>query len=228
VEFFDKIFLQIKLYMAPPVSWTNERILEGLKRFYEEHTRYPSAREFDTCPYLPTARQIQRKFPGGLPEFREKFLLEGPFDMTKGVIRSEMAKKGLERAYAYEEAFYKYLVERIPESLVHEQKRLRPGNVACDFYIYTSKNSGVALDLFYAMDSYTFAGIINIKLKRYIQLGLNQKIYFISVSNPNLTQESINKVIENRKVMVPTNIEILTEEIFKKDLVKFVPVYREI
>ncbi len=97
---------------------------------------------------------------------------------------------------------------------MHEQKRLRPGNVACDFFIYTSKNHGIALDLFYASELFNLIGIINIKLKRYLQLSREQEVYFISISNGSFDQASINEWIKRRKGALPPNIHVLTEEEF--------------
>lgn len=206
--------------MAPLVLWTEERIKEGLNRFFEEYGRYPTALEFDNCPYLPTARQIQRRL-GGLPEFRAKFIPNEILDHTKGETRSVVAKANVVRSYVYEEEFYRFLIGLFPEKLVHEQKRLRPGNVSCDFFIYTSTKSGIAVDLFYAMDIYSLARIVNIKLKRYVQLPVAQKIYFVPVMNVEITQELIDSAMGNRKGTLPKNIHVVTEENFKGELEHF-------
>jgi hypothetical protein len=204
--------------MAPPISWTDERIKKGLERFHNEYGRYPSAREFDTCEYLPTARQLQRRYMGGLPEFREKFKLEGQFNLTTGQARSAVAKRNIQRSYNYEEEFYGYLLDILPAHLIHEQKRLRPGNIACDFFVYVSKTEGIALDLFYAMDIWSLARIVNIKLKRYELLPRNQEIYFISITNHKIDQISVDKMMGSRKSKVPNNICVMTEEEFKAKL----------
>lgn len=203
--------------MAPPVTWTDQRIQAGLDQFFQEYGRYPTAVDFDKCPYLPTARQIQRRL-GGLPEFRAKFLPDQPTDHTKGDVRSAVAKITKARSYVYEEEFYNFLINLFPEHLVHEQKRLRPGNIACDFFIYTSQKAGIAIDLFYAMDVHSLAGIIRIKLKRYGQLPIAQKVYFVSVINPHISQEAIDRIITKRKTVFPENISVVTEENFKREI----------
>lgn len=202
----------------PVNRWSDQKIKEGLERFYQETGRHPTAREFDHCAYLPSARLIQQRYRGGLPEFRKLFLPNTLTDFTKGNIRSLVAKNSIQRSYEYEERFYNFLIETIPEQLVHEQKRLRPGNIACDFFIYTSEKTGLALDLFYADELFNLINIINIKLKRYIGLPRTQQIYFISVSNPKIVQEKINTWVRNRKIELPENIHVSTEEEFIKTL----------
>ena len=51
-------------------EWTTERIKDGFERFRKENGRLPIASEIDSLEYLPSARQIQRKF-GGLEKLRE-------------------------------------------------------------------------------------------------------------------------------------------------------------
>lgn len=185
-------------------------------RFHTEHGRYPTAREFDGCAYLPNARSIQKSYVGGLPAFRQKFIPEAVTDHTKGSVRSAMAKKTIERSYAYEERFYQLLISKFPEYLVHEQKRLRPGNVSSDFFIYTSKTTGIALDLFYAEELFNLIGIVNIKLKRYIQLPETLQIYFICIDNGKYEQKDIDAFLQRRKNPMPKNIHVVTEAEFLK------------
>ncbi|MGD0855520.1 MAG: hypothetical protein ABSA18_06910 [Dehalococcoidia bacterium] len=52
--------------------WTWSVLKEGFERFFTENGHYPSALEIDSCPYLCTSRQIQRKF-GGLPKLKMSF-----------------------------------------------------------------------------------------------------------------------------------------------------------
>ncbi len=206
--------------MAPLIAWTEERIRQGLEQFKTEHGRYPSAREFDKCAYLPTARQLQRRYKGGLPEFRRVFGLDGPNDFTKGETRSKVAKSSIARSYKYEEEFYNYLISHFSENRVHEQKRIRPGNIASDFFIYhkDSKRLSVVVDVFYAESLYNLTGIVNIKLKRYANLPY--KTYFVAIGS-NIAQVDIDKLLKNKKVPVPSHITICTETEFKQRIAKF-------
>ena len=150
----------------PKIFWTTEKIKQGILRFKEETGRLPTAVDYDKCLYLPSARHIQQSL-GGLVRLREELEISGPFDFTKGIVRSEIAAKIFKNARNYEEDFYSYLTTILPEVRIHEQKRLRPGNVACDFFIYTTKTKGFAIDLFYADNIDNANKIINIKRKRY-------------------------------------------------------------
>jgi hypothetical protein len=141
--------------------WTLETIRIGIEKYVSEHGRMPTANEYDAYPYLPSSRHIQAAF-GGLVKLRTDLGLEGPTNFTTGTVRSEIASRIFSNARAYEEEFYRYLIARIPEIRVHEQKRLRPGNIACDFYIYTSEHEGIAIDLFYADSVSNAKKIVNI------------------------------------------------------------------
>ena len=50
--------------------WTKENILNGLRKFFDDTGRYPTATEIDQNEYLPSSRQIQRAF-GGLRNLRK-------------------------------------------------------------------------------------------------------------------------------------------------------------
>src|SRR5579872_7439685 len=132
-------------------KWTIENIKDGLEYFNELNGRYPSSMEIDSFEYLPTRRMIERNF-GGIVNLRKTLNLQGSSDFTKGEVRSAMAKKAFIRAQDYERDFYFYLIKKIPEVRVHEHKIIRPGDTASDFFIYTSSNKGIMIDLFYAQD----------------------------------------------------------------------------
>lgn len=202
--------------MAFKTLWNEENIRAGLERFKMEHGRYPHAREFDAVDYLPTARQIQRKY-GGLPALRTTLKLEGVVNFTKGQTRSATAKESFLRSYAYEELFYDFLISIIPEEFVHEQKRIRPSNVNCDFFIYNKANraSSIVIDVFYAETLFNLGGIVNIKKKRYA--GIQYKTYFVSIGEK-FSQEEIEQLMRNKKIATPANIHVCSEGWFKDNL----------
>lgn len=140
--------------------------------------------------------------------------LSCPAHFNTGKDRSELVKKLYKNALDYEEAFYNFLISVIPEIHVHEQKRLRPGNVSADFFVYTTPNAGVALDLFYARGKQSLQNNINIKAKRYAKIPF--PVYFICVQNPEINQEIIDGAVQNKKNPLPENIRVVSEERFKK------------
>jgi hypothetical protein len=135
-----------------------------------------------------------------------------------------MAKDGMDRAQIYEEEFLRYLQSQFDEIRIHEHKIIRPGNTACDFFIYETKNTGVVIDLFYAKDIYSLARIIHIKYLKYKDVISN--IFFVLVGNNTIEQKEIDKIVENRKIELPEKIKVLTEEEFKGNINQYIAAQR--
>lgn len=197
------------------VKWTEEGISKGLLKFKLENGRFPSADEIDNYDYLPTSRSIQRSH-GGLVSLRRKLFpeYENEHNLTKGMARSNKAREADARAKKYEEEFYDFLCNHISPIAIHEQKRIRPGGVSSDFYIYKNESDGFVIDLFYAQDVKTMAKVVNIKLKRYLLLG-SKDIFFVLVGNGGISQFEIDKIVANKNVPLPYNIKIKSENEFK-------------
>jgi SAM-dependent MidA family methyltransferase len=85
--------------------------------------------------------------------------------------------------------------------------------VASDYFIYFSANKGIVIDLFYAQDMHSLGGVVNIKLKRYSSLPF--KTIFILVGNELIDIDTIRKYLSRRKVPIPFNILVDTENNFK-------------
>lgn len=206
----------LKYVMTGKISseekWTLENLRDGFRYFNDVYGHFPSAHEIDAFKYLPASRNIQRRF-GGLVELRKTLGLGLYLDHTKGEKRSAEASKAISRAHNYEEVFYNWLISIIPQVRVHEQKRLRPGNVSCDYFIYTSDVDGFAIDLFYAKDIHSLSGILSIKSKRYRLVSC--KTFLVLVENTDISQEGIDKLCNNKKNLLPRNVTIFTEHMFK-------------
>lgn len=194
-------------------KWTKESIKNSIERFAAENGRYPTARDFDKCIYLPVARYIQRNF-GGLANLRLQLVPESPQSFRNGSVRSAVAKKSILRAYDSEFDFYEFLISKFPEVQVHEQKRLRPGNIASDFFVYTTESSGFAIDIFNSSDRFNTIGILNIKSKRYA--GLQIPIVFIAIGD--FDQESLNQIQRTKKIPLRPNVHLYTDKYFKENL----------
>ncbi len=193
-------------------QWTLDEIKTGINHFKSVNGHYPRAQDFNEADYLPTARLIERNF-GGLPKFREMLNLPMQSDLTKGEYRSNIAKKRQNEARIYEEKFYGFLTSVLPELNVHEHKVVRPGNVCCDFFVYTSDSSGFVIDLFYAQDINSVRGVVDYKIKRY--KNVTHKTYLVLVNNLQVTQTSIDSLLSRKKKGIPQNIKIYTEKSFK-------------
>lgn len=173
----------------------------------------PTAVDYDQCTYLPSARIIQKSH-GGIVQLRSTLNLAGPANYTTGATRSKVATEMFANARIYEEKFYSYLTSIIPQIRVHEQKRLRPGNIASDFYVYTSETTGFAIDLFYAESIESVNKIMNIKRKRYDHLSSIQ-IYFV-VMNKNITQSILDSRMNNKKYLLLEHTHVYSEKAFKE------------
>lgn len=202
-------------------TWSIDNIRDGFEYYKDLYGRYPTSREVDTFDYLPAARSIQRSY-GGLVEVRKQLNLSGPVDFTKGEVRSLKASETDKRAKLYEEEFFNFLISKVDQIRVHEHKIIRPGNVASDFFIYNSKNEGIVIDLFYAADIINLLKIINIKYKKY--LTVVSPILFIVVGNDSISQISIDKIISNKKFIMPLSMKVLNERTFKSDFEKFIKI----
>jgi hypothetical protein len=200
-------------------QWSLPRIKESVLKFLNNEGYMPTADDYDACPYLPNARYIQRNH-GGLVKLRKDLALEGPTDFTTGAFRSNVAAKIYANSRVYEEEFYLYLIGILPEIRVHEQKRLRPGNIASDFFVYTTDTDGFAIDLFYAENVKNIGKIITIKRKRYDQLT-HIPIFFV-VTNENISQAEVDHMLSNKKIMMLNHIKVFTEKYFKENFEQIV------
>lgn len=195
-------------------KWTDAELIAGFNKFKSLYGRFPSAGEVDIFEYLPSSRSIQRTH-GGLVLLRKRLfpdLDESYHDLTRGHVRSMKAKEADLRAKKYEYEFYSRLCEVFLPISIHEQKRIRPGDVSCDIYIYTDELSGVVIDLFYAQDLITLGKIVTIKNKRY--KAIQENVLFILIGNQSISQESITSLMNNRKEVLKSNIKVLTENYF--------------
>jgi len=89
---------------------TLDNVRNGLERFNKEHGHYPAAEEIDICPYLPSARQIQKKF-GGLKKLRSVLGLND-LDYRTGSRRQVTINEFLRLALTSEKATKEFLDKR--------------------------------------------------------------------------------------------------------------------
>ncbi|MEI6397011.1 MAG: hypothetical protein WCO48_02990, partial [Candidatus Taylorbacteria bacterium] len=147
-------------------KWNLEKIRGGFEKFYHEHNRYPTTPEIDIYPFLPSSRQLQRRF-GGLPTLRKLIGLSGPTDFTTGEYGSKRALEINKRANMLEQMVYEYLIERFGKPFVHREYFFTDDRRArTDFFVYWQKGN-FAVDVFYPKDKKNFLGCLNSKLRTY-------------------------------------------------------------
>lgn len=193
--------------------WNLENIKESVEKYKAMYQKYPSTLDFDKVDFLPSSRLIQRNY-GGIVKLKQLLHLDDIHDFTKGEYRSKVASTMYKNAVDLEESFYNYLTSRMPEINIHEHKILRPGHICCDFFVYTSANSGFAIDIFYAGDLFNLSRIITNKAKRYSTLG-TLPVFFVLVGNVEINQDHVDIMVNNKKDKLLPNIKVCTEEFFK-------------
>jgi hypothetical protein len=204
-------------------TWTIQKIRKGFEQFYAEHGHYPVATEIDQARYLPSSRQIQRRFPGGLPELRKTFKLGGQTDYTRGAHSSQRAKTIGERAHKLEKEVYDYLVERFGKVFVHREyfftddKRTRS-----DFYVYC-EGEPFCVDVFYPKDKVSFLGCLNSKMRTYTHSLMLQTPVVFLMMNDEIAGETITKVLSNKKNPLPKSQQVMTFAQFKEYCAKRKP-----
>lgn len=120
--------------MSYKILWTKEKINEAFQKFINENGYMPTAREIDELPYLPSSRQLQRKF-GGLPKIRENLGYKD-IHLGKGVYRSKIANAVGKRGRLNELKLEKILKDIFGEPFVHAEKRYGISGMRLDFYVY--------------------------------------------------------------------------------------------
>ena len=195
--------------------WTLENVKDGFEKFYTEHNRYPTAEEFDTFPFLPSSRTIQRKF-GGLVQLRKQLKLKGQHDFREGDHSSNRAKEINKRAHRVEQEVYEYLTKRFGVEFVHREyffaddKRKRT-----DFFIYYKKGN-FSVDVFYPKNRHNFIGCLNNKMKSYAtELMLQYPVVFLQM-NDFITQDEIDDVLANKKNKLPKGQSAMNFNRFKE------------
>ncbi|HEY4524325.1 MAG TPA: hypothetical protein VJL36_01005 [Candidatus Paceibacterota bacterium] len=201
--------------MPNKLRWTLEKIQNGFERFKKEAGRFPTATEIDSCVYLPSSRQIQRRFIGGLPALRKQLKLDGPLDFTKGVYSSNRAKSINKRAHNLEREIYKYLVQRFGKMYVHREYFFTDDRrTRTDFFIY-HRDGTFSVDIFYPKDRRNLSGCLNNKLRTYSNTIMLQYPVIFLMMNDNITEEEINGLLANKKQKLSSYQKVMTLRQFK-------------
>jgi hypothetical protein len=187
-----------------------ESLRIGFIRYKNEHGYFPNVLEMDACPYLPFARQIQRKYKGGIKEVREKLGIEIT-DFRAGTQRSELAIHIGKRGLRLEKELQIILIEKFGEMYVHEQKPFDDYKGRLDFVVY-SKNCKFGIDIFYAKDKFSFRGCLNIKLNLYTNVDF--PIYLLQANDELFDTFDLHAFMIAKKNKLPPNLIIVTNSQF--------------
>lgn len=209
-------------------TYTQQEIINGLLQLTKELAHEPTAHEIDVCTYLPTSRQIQRRY-GGLPAIRQAAGLTIT-DHTRGKTRTIMANFVNDRANKYHLEYvnkmitkhhdYENLSTLVVREYAYQQWIPSEGyykNIASDVAIVDSKTKHVTLfDFFYPKDKYSFSGCVRMKrskLRKHpvsLSPGYTHKVVFVCM-NTLFTQEEIAT-----HPAVKDDIEVISLDSFKE------------
>ena len=185
-------------------EWTIEKIKNGFERFQQENGRLPICPEIDNLNYLPSSRQIQRKF-GGLEKLRT---VMGYSDVNfgKGEHRKKISlrtgKKGREEELKLE----KVLREKFHEVFVHTERMFNDSKTRVDFYVY-SPDGIFGIDIFYTETMKDLQKNVNIKIDKYHDSPYD--LYFV-VANPMFNQDELDIYVRDKKKALSAKTHILT------------------
>jgi hypothetical protein len=191
-------------YVKPNI-WETKQIKEGFDRFIGLHGRLPTADEIDSLVYLPSSRQIQRRY-GGLMKLREQLGYEDTH-FGKGDHRSRIQKSSRVRGNEAEIKMYKWLVNKFGEPFVHSEKEYGDLRNRADFLIY-AEGITIGIDVFATDTLKTLRKNVDIKAKKYINFPKNLPLLFIAWGS-DFSDEDIKRVCRVHLVALP-NLRVLS------------------
>ncbi len=190
-------------------AWTEESLKIAFDRYIAEHGRLPTAPEVDKTDYLPSTRQIQRRF-GGLKELRAALGYEDT-DFGSGTHRSNIAAQGNLRASEAERELQHQLASIFGEPYVHSEKYYGSGRNRADFVVYT-KDVIFGIDVFTTESKRDLQKNVAIKIDKYIDFPLSQPLYFVVVSK-SLSEADVYSAVTNMtKTSKLPNVKVVTTE----------------
>lgn len=188
--------------------YTKEEVLKGIITLKEELGHEPNAFEIDKCAYLPTSRQLQRRF-GGLQAIRKELGFDST-NHTHGEVRQKTASVAQARASKYEYSIINKLFTKHHDSesftttvirhFAYQQWLPDEGhyiNIASDVGIIDRvKKHVILIDFFYPQDIHSFNGCVNSKARKLEEhpvslYNCTYEVLFVCV-NPEISQGTID------------------------------------
>ncbi len=199
--------------ISQPPTWSTEQIKEGFDKFILQNGRLPTAEEVDSLDYLPSSRQIQRRY-GGLEKLREQ-LGYADVHLGRGNYRSKIQKNSRVKGGEAEIKFYRWLTTKFGEPFVHSEKEYGDIRNRVDFLVY-AKNITFGIDVFATQTIHTLRRNVDIKAKKYMRFPSNLALLFVAWDG-DFSQEEINKVCKTHLTNLP-NLRVMTGESALKKL----------
>ncbi len=191
-------------------NWTIGNIKTGFDKFFGENGRLPTSPEIDVLEYLPSSRQIQRKF-GGLEKLRALLGYEDTH-FGKGKYRSAIATSSNINGRDAEIYLEKLLREKFQEVFVHTERIFDNSKNRIDFYVY-SPSGDFGIDVFQTETIRDLQKNINIKIDKY--KNFNKELYFV-VANPDFEQIDIDLSVSKKKKDISEHTQIVSMKKLKE------------
>jgi hypothetical protein len=181
---------------------TKETIIQNINRYYQQHGTYPNSKDFNNCPYLPSARHIQRLWGGILALKTELGLTDN--DARRGTQRSQVVKVINTRNNKIEKNFNKELFSIIDRKLVHRPfAPFDDSKVNIDYVVFhPTEKVAIGFELFYPSYKESFYGCLGIKQKKkqiLDRLTDHQTKFYYVVTNPKIKPEEIQEWLKTKK-----------------------------
>lgn len=198
------------------IPWSIEELELGLRHFYKEQGRYPTATEVDAYQYLPSARSIERRFDG-LVALRKKLGLGVEHDFRAGAHSSQRAHLINARAHTVEQTVYTFLIKQFGKEFVHREYFFTDDHrTRADFFVY-DVSKGFCVDVFYPNSSRNLTGCLNIKLSKYngMQNFLPYPLIFLQM-NKEISQDVLERIVNRKVRKLPQNQYLMGWGVFEK------------
>lgn len=190
-------------------------VIAILKKFKTKHGEYPTTNEMKKLTaanrgVIPSIKWIQNS--GGIIEFYRSLGLNYT-DARTGARRGNVAMVANKKSQSLDTEFSKQLVDMFGESNVHWQAPYNKGKTLhrSDFKVYKKDGTFFFIDLFFPKDEESFAGCVNLKLKKLAQIEIekNAPVYFISCNEETTSPYTVYHFIKVRKTSIRENIKLI-------------------
>lgn len=189
-------------------TWTKDNIIAGMEHFRKENGNYPTVTEIDQTTYLPSSRQIQRKF-GGLKKFREQSGFSTT-DFSSGQERSVIASRAGLKGRVGEKLVEKILVEHFGKEFVHIEQIWGDTKQRLDFFIY-SPGGNFGVEVISASEKDSFTINLNIKIRRYGNVAT--EVLIVAVGQQ-FTQDFLELLMSRKRLRLPHRTKVLSLDKF--------------
>lgn len=179
------------------------KIKIGFDLFFKENGRLPTSPEIDELNYLPSSRQIQRKF-GGLEKLRSDLGYKD-VHFGKGKFRSAIAKNSNVKGRESEIKLEKILTDIFHEVFVHTEKIFDLSKSRLDYYIY-SPSGDFGIDIFQTGTIKDLQKNVNVKVSKY--KNFSKELYFV-VDNSFFSQKDLDQSSNSKRDLLPKNVKLV-------------------